>query len=178
MVAQSNNKDVISYTYKGETNLNGAKKFNSGNKAIDDFVRKGNLKAHAKAPGYAVTVLLDNNNDQTIVGYVTIVTHTLSRSELSESQHSVGKTLQIPVVKLNMLGVNLDYQKQGYGEELMRIALTKVKIVSEAVGCTGLYLEAAPNAVPFYQKLGFESLSQPDQGTGIVPLFLHINLIP
>jgi ribosomal protein S18 acetylase RimI-like enzyme len=177
MVASSKNNKVTSYTYEGKNNLLGAKNFNSGNQAIDKFA-KSNLRAHAKAPGNAVTVLLDNDNNQTLVGYVTIVAHTLSRNELTESEHCVGKTPQIPVVKLNMLGVSLNYQKQGYGESLMQIAFTNAKIVCNTIGCSGLYLEADPDAVSFYDKLGFESLSNPDPHTGIVPMFLHINSIP
>ena len=177
MVANYNN-NVVSYTYEGTKNLNGTKTFNSGNEAIDSFVTKGNLRAHAKAPGNAVTVLLDEDNEQKLVGYVTIVTHTLSREMLSSVKENVGKTPTIPIVKLNMLGVSLDYQKQGFGEALMRIALSNTKKVIGVAGCAGLYLEAAPEAISFYEKLGFVGLSPPDTKTGIQPMFLHANLIP
>jgi len=177
MVTQSNDQVVTSHTYKGTKNLNGSKTFNSGNPSIDKFA-KSNLKLHAKASGNAVTVLVDNSSEQKLVGYVTLVTHTLSREELKLSTQAYGKTPLIPVVKLNMLGVSLDYQKKGYGEELMHIAFLNTKTVCQAVGCTGLYLEAAPDAVAFYSKLGFESLSEPNQDNGIVPMFLHVDAMP
>lgn len=176
MVNQYNDSNVTSHTYKGTTALTGCKKFNSGNGSIDSFA-KNNLRAHAKAPGNAATVLLDNDNNKTLVGYVTLVAHTLSKSDLEKSSSPVGKTPSIPVVKLNMLGVSLDYQKKGYGDQLMRLALENTKQVCNLIGCAGLYLEAAPDAISYYSKLGFESLSEPSN-SGIVPMFLHIDMIP
>lgn len=177
MVNQYKNLNVTSHTYKGTTVLKGSKKFNSGNSSIDAFA-KSNLRAHAKAPGNAVTVLLDNDHDKNLIGYVTIVAHTLSKSELEKSSFNIGKTPAIPVVKLNMLGVSSDYQKKGFGLELMRLALNNTKQVCELIGCAGLYLEAAPDAIKFYSGLGFESLSPPNKTSGIMPMFLHVDMIP
>ena len=174
MVTLSN---VTSHLYTGSSTLNGSKSFNSGNSQIDKFARK-NLKLHAKAPGSGVTVLVDNNDGKKLVGYVTLIAHTLFRSTFDSYEKEVGKTPSIPVVKLNMLGVSLDYQKQGFGEQLIRIALDNTKVVSSTIGCAGLYLDAAPEAVEFYSKLGFEALSEPNSDTGIVPMFYHVDLIP
>lgn len=177
MVTQCSSNNVTLHVYKANAALNGSNDFCSGNEIIDKFVRK-NLKAHATSPGSAVTVLLDNNNKQRLIGFFTLVTHTLSRESLTRSEKSVGKTPNIPVLKLNMLGVSKEYQKKGYGEQLMRCAFDNTKKISEKVGCAGLYLEADVDAVAFYNKLGFIALDAPDENTGNVQMFLHLDLIP
>lgn len=165
------------HLYKGETTLNGAKKFSSGNKIIDKFVQK-TLKSQASAPGSTATVLLDNSNKQLLAGFYTITAHSLLKDDFQNSTLDVGKTRIIPVVRLVMLGVDENYQGKGFGVRLMRLALENTKRVAQEIGCAGLYLEAAPDAVEFYSKLGFEAFCEPKDGFGTVDMFLHLDLIP
>ncbi|TQP76608.1 GNAT family N-acetyltransferase [Vibrio cholerae] len=165
------------HLYKGETNLNGAKKFSSGNKIIDNFVQK-TLKSQASAPGSSVTVLVDNSEKQRLVVFYTISAHSLLKDDFQNTELDVGKTKIIPVVRLVMLGVDETYQGKGFGARLMRLALDNTKRVAQEIGCAGLYLEAAPNAVEFYSKLGFEALCEPKERIGTVDMFLHLDLIP
>lgn len=174
---QQTTNNFTVHSYKGESNLKGYKKFDSGNKQIDNFART-NLRAQAKAPGSGVTVLLDNDNEQKLVGFFTIAAHSLCKDSFADTNQDVGKTSVIPVVRLVMLGVDSGYQKNGLGRRLMRLALEHTKRVASGIGCAGMYLEADSEAVDFYLKLGFEALTQPHENNGNVQMFLHLDCIP
>ncbi|ELA9369225.1 GNAT family N-acetyltransferase [Vibrio parahaemolyticus] len=176
---KENKLDTATFTahlYKGENNLKGAKKFTSGNKTIDRFAQK-TLKSQAGAPGSTVTVLVDNSDEQRLVGFYTIAAHSLCKDDFQNYKENVGKTNVIPVVRLVMLGVDENYQGNGFGARLMRLALENTKRVAQEIGCAGLFLEADPKAVDFYSKLGFEALSEPKED-GATYMFLHLDQIP
>ncbi len=179
MDARSDNRFEV-YNYSGKTNLNGYKKFCSGNAIIDKFITKGTLRQQAlKSPGSGVKVLLDKANDQKLAGFITLTAYSLRR-EVFEGNNveGVGATRDIPVTRLVMLGVDKNYQQQGLGIQLMRVAFDSTKVLASALGCFGLYLDAASDAVAFYKKYGFVALAKPDPITQIVPMFLHLNAIP
>lgn len=175
---QSNKKFEV-YNYSGKTNLKGYKKFCSGNSVIDKFVTKGNLKQQAlKAPGSGVKVLLDETEAQKLAGFITLTAYSLEREIFKGKVERVGTTRDIPVARLVMLGVDESYQKQGLGIKLMRVAFDSTKVLASALNCSGLYLDADPEAVEFYKKYGFVLLDKPDPLTQIVPMFLHLDSIP
>ena len=178
MVTQFDTQAVKLHSYKGSKPLNGTKKFESGNDIIDSFVRKNNLKSQGKAPGTTVFVLVDNSNNNSLVGFCTLACHSLSKDMFSTSKENIGKTSSIPVVKLGMIGVDKQYQKRGFGEDLVLEALKRTKIVCEQAGCSGLFLIADPGAITFYKKLGFSELELEGNTPQAIPMFLHVDCIP
>lgn len=178
VIPSSSTQEIKLCTYKGLKSLNGAKNFESGNDVIDRFVRKKNLNSQGKAPGSTVFVLIDTNENDRLVGFCTLTSHSLSKDEFSNSNKNVGKTTSIPVVKLGMLGVDKYYQKKGLGRDLVLEALTRTKLVGEQIGCAGIFLQADAGAVSFYKNLGFSALDEADEKSGVVPMFLHVDGIP
>lgn len=78
----------------------------------------------------------------------------------------------MPGVNLARLGVNADYQGQGYGSHLMSSALSKVLELSEIAGAAACFVDAKEGARDFYLNYGFIPLpSEPDR------LFLPIKTI-
>ncbi|MCR9712863.1 GNAT family N-acetyltransferase [Vibrio parahaemolyticus] len=167
---------VTNYVYEGTSTLNGMKNFDCGNDVINKFVRK-NLKSKGKATTSVVTVLLDEMNGDKLVGFYTASSHKLERDAYSATGLFGKAPRDVPVVRLEMLGVDRSYQKQGFGEELVALAMEKTAVVAKAIGCYGLYLDADKDAVDFYKKLGFQVLGEPCETYGSYPMFLHINLI-
>ncbi|EGR1568855.1 TPA: GNAT family N-acetyltransferase [Vibrio parahaemolyticus] len=167
---------VTNHVYEGVKNLTGIKSFDCGNEVINKFVKK-NLKAKAKAVTSVVTVLLDEANDNKLVGFYTASSHKLERDAHSMTGLFSKAPRDVPVVRLEMLGVDKSYQKQGFGEELVALAMEKTAVVAKAIGCYGLYLDADKDAVDFYKKLGFQVLGEPCETYGSYPMFLHINVI-
>ncbi|WP_414933071.1 GNAT family N-acetyltransferase [Vibrio europaeus] len=166
---------VTNHLYTGETQLSGIKKFDCGNEIINKYVRS-NLKAKGKASTSVVTVLMDDSESK-LVGFYTASAHALEKETFSVTG-LFGKAPRIvPVVRLEMLGVDKAYQKLGFGEELVALAMEKTAVVAKAIGCYGLYLDADKDAVDFYQRLGFQKLSGPVPPHDNTPMFLHIDAI-
>ncbi|MHA2812280.1 GNAT family N-acetyltransferase [Vibrio campbellii] len=167
---------VSNHVYEGQKALKGLKTFDCGNEVINGFVKR-NLKSKGKATTSVVTVLLDEGNDNALVGFYTASTHKLERDAVSATGLFSKAPRDVPVVRLEMLGVDKAYQKQGYGEELVGLAMEKTAVVAKAIGCYGLYLDADKAALDFYTKLGFVVLGEPCARFGSYPMFLHINAI-
>lgn len=170
---------VTNHLYDGEKKLKGIKSFDCGNEVINKFV-KNNLKAKGKASTSVVTVLLDDSasdEEPSLVGFYTASTYLLNRDSFSVTGLFGKAPPSVPVVRLEMLGVDLAYQKQGYGEELVALAMEKTAVVAKAIGCYGLYLDSHKDAVKFYKKLGFRELDAPSTTDGSTPMFLHLDAI-
>ena len=72
-----------------------------------------------------------------------------------------------------MLGVDKQYKGQQLGSKLMKHALTLTQSVAKQIGGFGMYLDADPLAVHFYQKLGFallEGNNTPEPSPMFLPL--------
>ncbi|MDW6002318.1 GNAT family N-acetyltransferase [Vibrio mangrovi] len=163
--------------YVGDKNIEGLKQFDCNNNVINRYVRK-NLRKQATAPGNGVMVMTDSAENDRLIGFFTLSSHSLCKGLLSPVVSSIGNTTMIPVVKLTMFGIDRSYQKKGLGIRLMNQALAKTLSVSESVGCAGLYLEAAHDAITFYQnRFNFVPLDKSDTGSKHVPMFLHLNVI-
>jgi GNAT superfamily N-acetyltransferase len=73
-------------------------------------------------------------------------------------------------------------QGRGIGSALLRAVFLLAHRISEELGCIGVVVDAKPEAVPFYEKLGFIDL---DASAGRLgdrpeprPMFLELGAIP
>ncbi|ACY52828.1 GCN5-related N-acetyltransferase [Vibrio antiquarius] len=167
--------DLTAVVLDSNVEVTGYKQFDCGNEIINRYVKKS-LKAQAKAPGNGVVVLLNNENQ--IVGFFTLTLHSLTRDKLNSVSDFVGKTAMVPAVRLTMIGVDIKYQGNGIGSDLMALVFEKTHAIASSAGCSGLYLDADHYAVDFYRQLGFTALDTPDPITLVVPMFLHLSAIP
>lgn len=167
---------VTDQLYDGTQKVTGIKGFDCGNTVINKFVHSS-LKAKGKSANSAVTVLLDESKELKLVGFYTISAHSLERDGYSLTALLGSLPRNVPVLKLDMLGVDINYQKQGHGEELVALAMEKTAVLAKAIGCYGLFLDADRDALSFYKKLGFVPIGQPDETYGSTPMFLHLNAI-
>ena len=151
-------------TYKG------IKTFDCGNEMINTFLRKA-LKKRVKRHLSQAYILVDN--DQICKGFYTLDTFSISRDIFETAQKPGGLPPVVPVIKLAMLGVDRSIQRRGIGSRLLRDAMLKTLNISEIAGCTGLFLLAEEEAVPFYKRLGFITLKEEKPQ----PIFLGIGTI-
>ena len=157
-------------TFDTATTYKGMKTFDCGNEMINTFVQKS-LKKRVKKHFSQAYVLL--NEKEKFVGFYTLDTFSISRKIFELSNKPSALPPIVSVIKLGMLGVDISLQKQGIGLRLLRDALNKVAKISKIAGCTGAYLLAETEAVPFYEKLGFVPLNHSEP----LPMFLHIEKI-
>lgn len=150
----------------------GQKQFDCGHAAINAFVRNS-LKPQVKKNLSVAYVLTDAAHSDGFVGFYTIAQHMIDVSTLSAMQLG-SLPRKIPCSRLVMLGVDQRYKGQQLGSKLMQHALRLTRQVARQVGSFGLYLDADPLAVGFYQRLGF-TLLEGDRTPEPSPMFLPLS---
>ena len=86
----------------------------------------------------------------------------------------------LPVLRLARLGVDTRAQGLGIGKALLRHVLAVAVDQRDRIGCTGVVADAKPEAVAFYQGLGFVPIDGVREGLlhgGPIPMFLGIDII-
>jgi GNAT superfamily N-acetyltransferase len=147
------------------------KQFDCDHKVINAFVHHS-LKPQVKKSLSVAYVLTDATQDNRFVGFYTIAQHTIDVSSLSVMQLG-SLPRRIPCSRLAMLGVDKHYKGQQLGSKLMKHALLLTQQVAKQVGSFGMYLDADPLAVNFYQKLGF-TLLEGDKSPEPSPMFVPL----
>ncbi|GHT96120.1 N-acetyltransferase [Betaproteobacteria bacterium] len=150
------------------------KQFDCGHPVINSFVRNS-LKSQVKKNLSVAYVITDRRQNHRFVGFYTITQYTIDVSALSAlSLGSLPRS--VPCSRLVMLGVDKHYKGLQLGTKLMRHALLLTQSVARQIGSFGLYLDADPLAIGFYQKLGFRLL-QDDQSPEPSPMFIPVESI-
>jgi GNAT superfamily N-acetyltransferase len=147
------------------------KQFDCEHKVINSFVHNS-LKPQIKKSLGVAYVLTDSEQNHRFAGFYTIAQHTIEVSWLS-SMELGSLPRNIPCSRLVMLGVDKDYKGQQLGLKLMKHALLLTQSVAKQIGSFGMYLDADPLAVGFYQKIGF-SLLTGNQTPEPSPMFLPL----
>ncbi len=152
----------------------GQKQFDCGHAAINAFVHNS-LKPQVKKSLSVAYVLTDTAQGNRFVGFYTIAQHMIDVSSLSAMQLGA-LPRKIPCARLVMLGVDQHCKGQQLGSKLMKHALLLTLQVAKQMGSFGMYLDADPLAVSFYQKLGFTLLVS-DQTPEPSAMFLPLSAI-
>ena len=153
----------------------GQKQFDCGHAAINAFVHNS-LKPQVKKCLSVAYVLTDSAHADRFTGFYTVAQHMIDVSTLSALQLG-SLPHKIPCSRLVMLGIDNRYKGQQLGARLMKHALRLTHQVSAQIGGFGLYLDADPAAVLFYEKLGFKLLMG-DQTPKPSPMFLPLAALP
>ncbi|MCK6879615.1 MULTISPECIES: GNAT family N-acetyltransferase [Enterobacteriaceae] len=160
--------------YQSDITYPGVKHFDCGNAVINSFVRNS-LKKSVKDGNCAAKALIDEKTGE-LIGVCSFTAYSLDKSKLAGT---IGGSLpnDVGVVRLIMLGVATKEQKKGYGQDLLCEFFEHVKLIHQALPVKGVYLDADPDAVSFYARLGFVELKEPPNAFGAVPMFLAIQHI-
>lgn len=110
--------------------------------------------------GAAITYLA--YYDSLPVGFVSLTMSSISIDYVTK-KHLPSRTYpQFPALMIGRLATDYEYQHQGVGKGLCEFAIAKAVEYRETIGCQFVILNAKPNSIPFYQKIGFEiCLAQP-----------------
>lgn len=133
----------------GEHRLDG---FDSGEPALDDWLRRSALDAQVRGTARTFVVLGD---DGALVGYYAIVAHVLQREGLP-SRIGRGNPAQIPAVLLARLAVDRRRQGRGFGGTLLADALARIVLATRTVAARYVVVDALhEKAADFYAHYGF-----------------------
>ncbi|WP_026144001.1 GNAT family N-acetyltransferase [Xanthomonas sacchari] len=93
-------------------------------------------------------------DDTTVLGF-----YALSSAQVVNTDLPVGSKLprNVPVVRLARLAVHQNLKGRGFGKMLLMEALVRAAQVGRTVGVAGLFVDAKPEAVGFYESFGFQA---------------------
>jgi GNAT superfamily N-acetyltransferase len=116
-----------------------------------------------------------------IAGFATVAGAVLERASLpSPRQRKRFPGYPLPVLRLARLGVDSRARGVGIGKALLRHVLVLALEQRDRSGCVGVVTDAKPEAVPFYERLGFQRLDGISEGLLVgepLPMFLGIETI-
>jgi len=154
--------------------------FDSGNVDLDRFFTRyagQNQFRHHIGTTY---VAMDEHG--VIAGFSTIAASELTTARLSESKRKRLPAYPIPVLRLARLAVDRRAQGQGVAQALLRAVFALAHQMAVDMGCLGVVVDAKPEAVGFYRRLGFIALEaiagQLGDRPEPLPMFLELGAIP
>jgi GNAT superfamily N-acetyltransferase len=153
--------------------------FHSGNVDLDRFfVRYAGQNQFRHHIGTTYVAVDDAG---VIFGYATVVASEIAPDALHASKRKRLPKYPVPVLRLARLAVDERAKGQGVGRLLLHAVLALAAKMAEDFGCVGLIVDAKPEAVAFYEKLGFVRLDVVAGELGDrpqpLPLFLELGRI-
>ena len=139
--------------------------FTSGDDDLDEFVRSDAARLHQDN---IVRTYLGRYNGR-IEGYLSLLNDAvvLETRERKKLALAPGAHPIVPALKVARLAVASSFRAthRGLGETLLRFAFVKALDLARHVGCRLLTVDAYPESVGFYEKLGFvPNRAKPYQG--------------
>ena len=152
--------------------------FSCGQADLDRFFQhyagQNQFKLHLSVTYVAVL-------NERIVGFATVAAGSLERTSVPGPR--LRKRLPaypLPVLRLARLGVDRRAQGHGMGKFLLRHVLSLAVDQRDSVGCVGVVTDAKPDAIPFYETLGFVRLAGIGEGVlhgDSTPMFLFMGSV-
>jgi GNAT superfamily N-acetyltransferase len=155
-------------------------RFRSGNIDLDRFfVRYAGQNQFRHHIG---TTYVAVGDDGEIVGFATVAASELTTATLPESRRKRLPAYPLPVLRLARLAVDERQQGRGVAGTLLRAVFVLAHTMANDMGCVGVVVDAKPDAVGFYHKLGFIALEAVAGELGDrpqpLPMFLELAAIP
>lgn len=129
--------------------------FRSGNIELDRFFARyagqNQFRHHIGTTYVAV-------DGSAILGFATVAASELTTAKLSRAARKGLPAYPIPVLRLARLAVDERAQGRGVGQVLLRAVFVLAHKMADELGCLGVVVDAKPEAVGFYRKLGFIEL--------------------
>jgi hypothetical protein len=137
--------------------LAGVAAFSCGDADLDDFVRTDALQLQGERMVATYVARASRAGNVAVVGYVSVLVDAivLQGPERKKMKVKTGHPI-VPALKIARLGVTSDRQRSvGIGTTLVAFAHYVGVSLGESVGCRLLTVDAYPQSVAFYERLGF-----------------------
>lgn len=161
--------------------------FSCGQPDLDRFFHRyagrNQFKHHVGVTWVAVAD--DGDRDDGTLGFATVSASQIEASDLPPGQRARLPRYPLPVLRLARLGVDQSRQGQGVGLRLLKAVFVLARQMAGDVdaGCVGVVVDAKAEAIPLYERFGFEALQDVIEGElgdrpKPTPMFLPLRLIP
>jgi ribosomal protein S18 acetylase RimI-like enzyme len=154
--------------------------FRSGNIDLDRFFEK--YAGQNQFRHHIGTTYVALDEQRAIVGFATAAASEVTTTRLGAPRRRHLPAYPVPVLRLARLAVDAKARGLGVGNALLRHVLLLAQKMAVEVGCLGVLVDAKPEAVGFYEKLGFIALETVAGQLGDrpepLPMFLELGAIP
>jgi ribosomal protein S18 acetylase RimI-like enzyme len=155
--------------------------FRSGNLDLDRFFARyagqNQFRHHI-----GTTYVAIDEQTKFIAGFATVAASELATASLPDSKRKRLPSYPVPVLRLARLAVDQRAQGQGVAQALLRAVFALAHQMAADMGCLGVVVDAKPEAVGFYRRLGFVLLEARAGELGDrpepLPMFLELDAIP
>jgi GNAT superfamily N-acetyltransferase len=154
--------------------------FRSGNVDLDRFFLRyagQNQFRHHIGTTY---VAIDTTG--LIAGFATVTASEIAPDALPTPKRKRLPRYPVPVLRLARLAVDERAKGKGVGSFLLRSVIVLAQQMADEIGCVGVLVDAKPEAVAFYGKLGFLPLDgvagQLGDRPEPLPMFLELGQVP
>lgn len=128
-----------------DVEITGIKQFDCGEKVLNGYLQQ--LKRQCGRDNIHGLLLLKGDK---VVGFVTASLYQLGRDEVPDGTFPYSVPPVFAVMKIPMIAIDKQYQRQGWGEELLRAILDYcVESAAFVKGIKGVYLDAKVGARAF-----------------------------
>ena len=154
--------------------------FRSGNLDLDRFFTR--YAGQNQFRHHIGTTYVAIDEQDAIAGFATIAASELPTVRLPDSKRKGLPAYPAPVLRLARLAVDQRAQGQGVAQALLRAVSALAHQMAADMGCLGVVVDAKPEAIGFYRKLGFVALEilagplgdRPEP----LPMFLELGALP
>ena len=80
----------------------------------------------------------------------------------------------VPAVKIGRLAIDKTYKGMGLGKLIIRNLIADCVKLNQQIACRLITVDAYKDALPFYQRLGFEFLTEKDEQEDIRQMFFDL----
>lgn len=116
------------------------KMFDCGDEEVTHFLREKALQDQERDLSRTMVLIDSSEDSQTIVGYHTLVMSQVRQEEMPNDKPKI--TRGIPVILIGQIGIDTNFQAQGFGDLLLTDAQARVDEISNKVGVRALILDA------------------------------------
>jgi len=157
--------------------------FHSGQPDLDRFFHRYAGQNQFKHHLGVTYVAVDLGIDGRISGFATVSASQIETSTLAPDQRKRLPRYPLPVLRLARLAVDEAAQGRGIGLSLVKAVLLLARKMASEVGCVGVVVDAKAEAIAFYERFGFETMTDLTEGElgdrpVPTPMFLPLELIP
>jgi GNAT superfamily N-acetyltransferase len=130
--------------------------FRSGNIELDRFFSR--YAGQNQFRHHVGTTYIAVDEVGAIAGFATVAASELCPDLMPAAARKRLPKYPLPVLRLARLAVDERFQGKGVGATLLRAVFAVAAQLAGDLGCVGVAVDAKPDAVSFYEKLGFVRL--------------------
>ena len=159
------------------------KSFDCGDDDLNDFLFN---KALLYQKELLATTFIVENEERTL-GYYSVLNDSLQLKEEDFPSKSKYKKFlsyliphpkrhlkSVPAVKIGRLAIDKTYKGKGLGMVFIRNIILDCVELNRKIACRLITVDAYKDALPFYQRLGFEFLTEKDEQEDIRQMFFDL----